>query len=808
MQRPNATLFLIFFTLALSAQQSTISGVLLDTERAPVEFVNVVLYATSDSSMVKAGNSDEAGVFTIPGVSAGTYFLEATSLGYEDLQRHLTIRDQDIDLGSLVMHMSSIELEEAVVTAERAMVEIKPDRTVFNVQGTINSTGDDAFNLLRKAPGVIVDNNDNITVLGRSGVMLYIDGKRLPLTGDDLANYLKNIPAEQIDRIDIITNPGAKYEAEGTAGIIDIRMKRDKSHGINGSVSTTYTQGRYASNNVSAQGNLRNTLLSAYAQIGFNKGNHYNEMFFTSNLNGIDSDERIFQKHARDHYNFRIGTDFFISKNHTFGFLLSGNYGDRNGISFNRVELGPEGTGMIDSILVADNISDGDNRGNTYNVNYTFDNKKTSLTVDADYGQYTNDNFYLQPNTYIDESENVILSERNTSYTTENGIDIYTFRVDFETEVWGGKLGLGTKLSQVGTDNTFLFYNIPETDPVFNEARSNRFVYDEDVYAGYVNFKREIGEKWNLSAGLRLEQTDATGTLTAFLPTLNEPPVESKYLSAFPSGGLTYQLTGNHTLSLNYGRRINRPDYHILNPFRRQLSELSYSKGNPFLRPEIVNNLELGLTLHHRYNVKLSYSHTLDQITRLIAPDEIDPRAGFITWDNLSEQMIYALNISAPVDITEKWSAFFNLSGSHKDNQADYGGDAVVDVQAWSYSLFQQHTFELPARFTGEISGWFSGPGVWGGVFRYESSWSLNAGLQRRFFDDQMNVRLSVNDIFFEAGWSGTSEFNGLLAHGRGYWDSRRVSLSVSMNFGNSNVRTRKRKSGLEQEASRVGEGE
>jgi hypothetical protein len=320
-----------------------------------------------------------------------------------------------------------------------------------------------------------------------------------------------------------------------------------------------------------------------------------------------------------------------------------------------------------------------------------------------------------------------------------------------------------------------------------------------------MNFARQFGEKWNVSAGVRAEQTDATGDLQAFKAELQEPPVELNYLNWFPSAGVTYQLSQQNSLSLNYGRRINRPDYNVLNPFNNQISQLSYEKGNPFLRPEIVNNLELGYTLAYRYNFKIAYSKTTDQITRLMAPDENDPRAGFITWDNLASQTIISANISAPVQITEKWNAYFNVSASHLDNQADYGNGAVVDLQAFTYNIFQQHTITLPWGFQGEVSGYYSGPGVWGGVFEYESNWSLNLGLQRKFLDDKLNVRVSGQDLFYETGWDGESNFAGLISQGSGRWDSRRISVSMNYQFGNQNIKSRKRKTGLEDEAGRLG---
>ncbi|MFT5385867.1 MAG: iron complex outermembrane receptor protein, partial [Saprospiraceae bacterium] len=235
-------------------------------------------------------------------------------------------------------------------------------------------------------------------------------------------------------------------------------------------------------------------------------------------------------------------------------------------------------------------------------------------------------------------------------------------------------------------------------------------------------------------------------------------------------------------------------------------SELSFQKGNPFLFPEIVNNIELGYTLKYRYNFKIAYSKTTDQITRLISPDDVNPKAGFITWANLATQTVWSANISAPVQLAKKWNAYFNVSASHLDNQADYGEGGSVDIQAFTYSIYQQHTFDLPWKLKAEVSGYFSGPGVWGGVFKYDSNWSLNLGLQRKFLKDKLNVRVSANDIFYESGWNGVSIFNGLESRGNGNWDSRRVSMSLSYAFGNQNVKSRKRTTGLKEEASRVGE--
>jgi len=799
---------LILFSLSAIAMKSqhTLSSKLLDDAGSPIMFANVVLFSTPDAKMVKVESSNEEGAFAFRNIEDGEYYIEATFIGYTDYKsKPITINGEDITLADFVMTTNSVQLETAVVKARRALVEVKPDRTVFNVEGTINSAGDNAMGLLRKAPGVLVDNNDNVTVLSRSGVLIYIDGKRLPLNGEDLTAYLSNLPAEQIDRMDIITNPGAKYEAQGNAGIIDIRLKRDKSHGMNGTVSGSFSHGRFAVGNVSALGNYRNKALNSFGTIGYNKGKRFNDMTFGNNQNGLFLDETNNSENASNGINYRWGTDFFIGKHQTIGFLVSGQNQSGENESLNKIKISTlANTSQIDSVLIATNTNVSDRDQATYNVNYVFDNKKHSLNFDLDYGSYKNDNSYIQPNRYYDSDEITLRSEILTEYDTPVTIDIYTAKLDYETDALGGKIGLGSKLSKVATDNTFLFYDIQNGERVRNDVRSNEFFYDENVYAGYANYQRSLNSKFNMSAGLRIEATNAVGDLRAFKEELQEDPVNLDYVNYFPSAGITYQQAYNKTWSLNYGRRINRPDYNVLNPFTVQLSELSFMKGNESLNPEIVNNLELGYTLNFRYNFKLSYSKTTNQITRLIAPDDVDPRAGFITWANLAEQTIYGFNAALPFGVTNWWNAFVNFSAGYLDNQADYGDGAVVDVQAFTYSIFQQSTFTLPKGFTGEVSGYYSGPGVWGGVFKYNPTWSLNLGLQKKFFNDLMNVKLSVNDIFYQSGWDGESNFDGLIGTGMGNWDSRRAAISISYNFGNKNVKSRNRKTGIEDESKRV----
>ncbi len=796
----------------LQAQSSTIKGQMKEASGSPVIFANVALFNAADSLLQKVETTDESGNFSLRNLKAGSYYITATFVGLNDFRKDgIALTDgQTLDLGGLSFPAAAVELATATVTTSRPLVEVKPDRTVFNVEGTINSTGSDALSLLRKAPSVTVDNNDNVSLLGRAGVLLYVDGKRLPLTGQDLSNYLQNLPADQIERFDIITSPGAKYEAEGNAGIIDIRLKRDKSLGANGSLSANASQGKRLRRNMSGTGNFRNKLMNTFGSAGIGAGEGINDMTFISTQNGLSLGEINVNRPEWEYYNLRLGTDFFLGKKHILGFLVSANEGENINNTLNRITIQQQNasSSVFDSILVAHTRNDGSGKQQTYNVNYRFDNAKgRTLNIDLDYGAYRNRSERRQDNEYFDNDENEVLSKFITSFDTPSDIDIYTAKLDYEQDLLGGKLGAGTKFSRVASDNTFLVFDEESGSPIRNDRRSNRFDYDENVYAGYVSYTRPLGKKWNFSGGLRAEQTDATGNLQAFVDSLMEPPVELNYLSWFPSAGLTWQLAPMHTLALNYGRRINRPDYNVLNPFYNQLSQLSFEKGNPRLRPEIVNNVELGWTWKHMYNFKLAYSLTEDQITRLIGPDDSDPRASFINWDNLATQKVLSFSVSAPVQVAKWWNAYFNGNFNHTDNQADYGDGAVVDVQAFSYSIFQQHTFDLPKGFKLELSGWYSGPGVWGGVFVYDPSYSIDLGVQKKFLKDKLTVRLSANDIFYQSWWSGVSKFDGMVSEGSGKWDSRRVGASLSYRFGNDNVKSRQRQTGLEEEGKRVGGG-
>ncbi len=803
------TLLAMFCILQVSiAQNGMVTGALIDDSGTAIPFANVVLYEAVDTSLYKIEVTDNDGMFTFAEVAEGDYMLNVTYVSLEDkwVSDVGVTGGENNDLGTITMLPSSVQLETATVTAKRAMVEVKADRKIFNVEGTINSTGDNGVSLLRKAPGVILDNNENISVLGRSGVLVYVDGKRIPYAGQELANYLRNIPSDQIDKIEIITNPGAKYEAEGNAGIIDIILKRNKSFGTNGSINANYTFARNDRYVIGGNLNHRNKLVNAFASLSQGDQGGNMQTTFDSQLNGFRLREENEDISDRPQVTYKVGSDFYLGESHIIGFIVNGanNNGEDRTNNFNQI-ANLSTPNNIDSTLVAQNKGTSTRDDISVNLNYRYKKDKTSVNADIDYGSYSVDRRVTQPNIYYEGTELTnILSQNIQKIATPTDITIQSAKIDIEREALGGTVGIGGKITNIDTDNTFLFSNVIDSEPILNEQRSNTFIYDEQVEAAYVSYAKKLSEKLSMTTGLRMEHTDSRGDLTTFDTTLSEPAVEQDYFNWFPNVGFSYQYAPMHAFGLSYGRRINRPDYNVLNPFRNQMSELSIQVGNPFLRPEIVNNVELTYTMMYRYNFSLSFSQTSDQITRLIGPDPIDPKASFINWDNLTTQTVISANASLPFQFTDNWTTFVNLGAWRTDNQARYDNGAVIDIQVFSWNTYLQSSYNLSKSLSAEISGWASGPGVWGGVFKYDPQWSLNLGLQKKFFNDRLIAKVSVQDIFLTAGWSGTSEFNGLVSSGTGNWDSRRLAMNLNYKFGNDQVKGSKRKTGIEDESSRA----
>ena len=644
-------------------------------------------------------------------------------------------------------------------------------------------------------------------VSGKNGVQVYINDKPTYLSTSDLAAYLKSIQSTEIDNIEIITNPSAKWDAEGNAGIINIKMKKDKRLGANGSVDLGYQRGDYNNYNTSISSNYRNKNMNTFGRYSYNDGKGSNVFNLYREQVGLSYDQTNPGINGNQSHNFRLGNDFFLNEKNTLGVLVTGYNSNHTGDQHSEMLIRNIGSTVVDSSLLAATSTGGQRSNYNFNLNYRFDNGKGVVwNLDGDYGLFRNEDENKNPNFIylgLGRTDDDLLSKEEFLMLAPTDIDIYTFKVDHERPFLKGQLSAGVKYSLVSTDNDFKFYNVVEGKNLLDEDRTNRFVYDENINALYVNFARQLG-KWSFQTGLRMEQTNSEGNLTAMKP-VNDQNVKRDYLDFFPSAGLTWQANDKNQFGLTYSRRIDRPSYQDLNPFEGRLDKLTFEKGNPFLRPQYSNNFTLTHTYAYRLNTSLSYSKTTDLITRLTDIDARDESASFITYENLASQENVSLNISSPLPITKWWNAYANLSTYYTHNVADFGDGKTVDLDVWAYNLYAQNTFNLPKGFLFEVSGWYNSPSIWGGNFKTDAMGAMDIGLQKKLLDDKATLKVSLSDVFKTNKWSSESIFGALYMTAGGHWDSRRLRVNMTYRFGNDNVKgARKRSTGLEDEKNRV----
>lgn len=791
-------LSLIVFTNLYS--QHSVTGKVTDNNSVGLPSVAISILNSSDKKFIKAVVSDMDGNFSIPNIASGTYVLKIESLGFTIKETESFTINSDKNLGEIILEESTESLDEVVIKTEKPMVQVLADKTVFNIQNTINAAGDSGFDLLRKAPGVVVDNNDNVIVEGKNGVLIYIDGKPSVLRGEDLVNFLKTLQSTDIESIEIITQPSSKYDAEGNAGIINIVLKRDTSLGTNGSITSGYTQGDFARYNNAVSFNNRGKRTGFYGSASNGTGESFNFLNLNRTQNGTNFNAKSETIFDYNNTNARFGFDWFASKKSTFGVILSANFSDNFSDTDSRTPITPQGQNQPNNVLVAGS----DTESNVYNlygnINYKFDTKKgTTFNVDVDFGRYKSDRENFQPNFYFNGDETQIVSETTFFIDSPTTINLFTAKADYEQNFLKGVLSFGVKFSLINTINDFDFFNVNNGQNQLDNTRSNDFDYDENINAAYFNFNKKF-EKFNFQIGLRVENTQSTGTLTS-MQANNNNVVKRNYTDFFPSGGITYQLNQNNSFALNYSSRIQRPNYQTLNPFENRIDELSFSRGNPFLQPQYTDNIKLSHTYKYRLTTSLSYSLVRDffaQVTEAQGNDQ-----NFINVRNVANQRIINLGVSYPTKFAKWWD--FYISANAFRSMFEATNPDFIGISQNTFSFYAQNTFSLPNDYRFEISGWYNSPSIWGGTYRTNSLGSLNIAVQKKFLKDKLNVRIGVDDVLFTSPWSGTTQFGNLFIDGSGGRDSRQFKINLTYNFGSKEVKkARNRETGLEDEKNRI----
>ncbi len=789
---------------AMAQSPSKISGIVTDSKKNALPAVTITLLNAKDSSIVKVAVSDKEGKYEIATNKTGEYLLSFSGIGHEKkfTKNYTLTQGQAVQAESIALADASKNLQAVTVVSKKPLIEVKADKTIFNVEQSINATGSNALELLQKSPGVQVDNNDNISMKGKTGVRVYVDGKMMQLDTKDLAAYLKSINSNDIEAIEMISNPSAKYDASGNAGIINLRLKKNKKYGTNGSVNLGFVQGVTPKGNGSLNLNYRDKKINLFGNAGTNIGINRN----TIDLYRIQKDTLYDQETAMNSddksVNIKAGADFFINNKNTIGVLATTNFSNTEQRSNGITNIFYNPSNDFVKRLEAINTIPGRRTNANFNLNYRYaDTSGREINFDADYGIFRGTGRSYQPNNYYGNNNIFLYSVINRNYTPTD-IDIYTAKIDFEQRLGKGKIGYGAKTAFVTTKNTFDFFNEVAGVSIKQLDRSNNFTYKENVNAGYLNYQRQLSEKWSLQTGLRVEQTVSDGSLTRADGIVQaDNRVKRNYTDLFPSAAVTWNINQKNALNLTYSRRIDRPTYQDLNPFENKLDELTFEKGNAFLRPQYTNNVELTHTFMGFINTTFGYSHVKDFATQ--ATDTAG-NTTFVQQKNLAEQQIVSFNIGTPTPIKKWWDGYINFWANIQFYEGVIGTNKVKE-KVPSFGAYLQQSFKLGKEYTAEISGWFNGPSVWGGTWKTKSQGAVDMGLQKQFLNKAATLKLAVTDIFFTAPWQATNNFGGLYINGGGNWESRTFRLSFSYRFGSAQIKSnRDRKTGLESEAKRI----
>jgi iron complex outermembrane recepter protein len=801
------TLLVATLLLAAGTNAQKISGVVKDQQGTSLEKATVSLLRAKDSSVVKLSVTGSDGRFSFT-TDPGNYLVNVSHIGHDLLYSKpfeaSTTAANDL---SLVMTKTATNLGGVTVSSKKPLVEVRADKMIVNVEGTINATGNDALELLRRSPGVTVDKDDNISLAGKNGVQVYIDGKPSPLSGQDLANYLKTLQAAQIEAIELITNPSAKYEAAGNAGIINIKLKKNKAFGTNGSVNAGYNIGSFPKYNGGFALNHRNKSVNLFGNYNYNYGT--NAMSFIMRREQFDS---LFlqtnrMRFTNNSHGFKAGVDYFIDNNSTIGAMVNGNLAINDFRSQGPMEIyRPDG--QLDRVLHAASRNDMKRDNLNGNINYRYAKTGgTELNIDADYGYFTIRSDQWQPNIYrTPAGQDISSSIYNMIAPTD--IDLYSVKADYEQNFKGGRLGLGGKVGFVNTDNNFQRFNSFGNTKVMDTLKSNLFEYRENINAVYANYNKAF-KGFMIQFGVRMENTHSKGTSIGYKENNNgdlvpfDSTFDRNYTDFFPSAALTFNKNPMSQWNFTYSRRIDRPAYQDLNPFEFKLNEYTFMKGNTALRPQYTHSIGVTHTYKYRLNTTLNYSHVSDIFTQL--PDTTEKTKAFLIKKNLATQDVVSLNISYPFQY--KWYSFFaNGNVNYSLYKADFGGgDRKVNQDVITFSYFMQNTANLGKGWTAELSGFYNSPSLWQGIFKSKAMYSVDGGLMKTLFKNKATVKVSVSDMFRTMRWAGSSTFSGAYSYASGRWESRQFKINFNWRFGSNTVKAaRQRGTGIDDESKRA----
>jgi iron complex outermembrane recepter protein len=765
-----------------------------------IDAATISLLKSKDSSLAKSAVTDKEGNFIFENVKEGSYLVSAASLGHSKVYSSaftISMEQNTYEVGVLQLVPTTQNLKEVVVETKKPFIERKIDRTIVNVDASISNAGSTAMEVLEKSPGITVDKDGNISLKGKQGVKVFIDGKPSYLSGPDLANLLRSMGSAQMDQIEIMTNPPAKYDAAGNAGVINIKLKKNKMMGYNGSINASYTQGKYPRTNESINLNYRNKAVNVFANYSYRADKNYSELTILRKFRDKDSKQllSIFDQESKftnsNHSNTaKFGVDVNVSKKTVVGAVVSGFVNTEKFSNDSRTFL-QNSAGITDSTTLATTQVNGKwkNLSANFNVRHTFDSSGRELSFDADYVHYSQSNSQGLYNHYYDANNQPNAPSDTLLSNIPSNIKIYSLKADYSQTLKGNaKLEAGLKASFVKTDNDAQYDYIVNGQKVHDYGRSNHFIYDEEIKAAYVNLNKQINKKWSTQLGLRLENTISKGKQL----TTNEN-FERNYTQLFPTAFIGYDVNEKNNLSVNYGRRIERPDYADLNPFYFFLDKYTYQRGNTNLRPQFSHNIEFSHTYKGNFTTTLNYTKVTDLINDVLDQNE-ETNETFITKSNIASQRQYGVTVTTLIPV-KKWLKV-NVYANFSNNRFQgFVNNSNIDLQSNLFTTNINTQMSFGKGWSGELSGFYRTKGL-DGVLVIGAMGAVNGGISKSILKNKGTVKLGFRDIFWTQKFKGSAEYSYIDTHFTQQRDSRQVSLNFNWRFGNSKIQAPKRKNG------------
>lgn len=758
-----------------------------------------MMVRVADSTVVTGTTCTETGTFQVEKKENGEFRLLVLYSGFEKTYTDpFTLSDNQSALafGTIILHADKTTLNEVAIIAQKPFMEQKLDRTVFNIENSVLATGNSALDVLRKLPGVTVDNNDNISVRGKQGVMFMMDGRRSYMGGSDMANYLRGIDASQIEKIEVITNPSAKYEASGNA-IINIVLKRNRNLGYNQQLNASYDQGFYGGGNVGTSLNYKTEKWNFFGAANVGQWQFYEEFERTMVYNPDSAAHPSSITNGRPKmggmWNWeQAGIDYSPGKRHTIG-IVAERSGGLHEVT-RTLDMNAYNSEMVlDSNLYTTGLEQSRNEYYSGALNYKFDVDTTGklLTADFNYASFTTKQDRENMTTYHYGASQTIHDPMLQVTNLDLTVGYATGQIDYVHPLRNenGLLEGGVRGSQAKTTSAARYYL--QQGSVSLQDQPVNFVYTEMISAAYLNYSRSINKKLDAQFGLRAEETMSKGEDGNGTGLFNR-----QYLRLFPSAFLNWKVDSLHAINISYSRRIERPDYGELNPFVIYNDPYTTFSGNPNLMPQMNHKIEVSHIFKGTYRTAFSYMHMTSVFNGIVSVDD-STRVVNTRLENLATYNVFTVEFSAEYSFTN----WYTLSGTLLAFRDHYFGPVNGEdysVVYYTGMIFLQNRISLKKDWGMEVN-FFCRSVNMNGIWRESPFSGLDIGVRKRFGDGRGSVSLNVSDLLRGNYMDRTANYGNVSMSTTGNMDSRRIRLSVSWKLGRSEYERQQRQSNADE---------